>query len=283
MKSNHFYGEYQAAGLTDIGKKRKENEDRIILVPEEGFFAVSDGMGGLRCGAEASTYVSRSMPELIDLWSKECGEDTTPEEASESLKQIVQMLSDALYRKGNSPYRFDYGATLVGIWLYRDQAIYVDLGDSRGYYLPAGSDELVQITQDMNIAGILVRNGQMTKEEAAASRASSRLTAFVGMEEPATPEVFLQAVHPGDRLLLCSDGLHGVVPEKEIVSMIRAKDDPEQVCRDLIDAANRGGGRDNISAVLIRIDQVDAPEKKKPEITLKEEVITTLREDEPES
>ena len=254
MKIAGFAYPFAVAGLTDVGRMRSANQDRLILDREHGFFGVSDGMGGLRRGADASAYVSESLPRLIGICLKEAAPTDCAETMAERLRQAVAMLSDQLYKSGNAPGRFDYGATLAGVWLLRDQAIFVGLGDSRGYLLPAGMDALEQVTQDMNVAGILVRNGQMTKEEAAHSPASSQLTAFVGMEAPATPEVFLRPVHPGDLLLLCSDGLHGMVPEEEIASTLRGKADVRQACQALIDAANAHGGRDNISAVIIRVE-----------------------------
>ena len=93
----------------------------------------------------------------------------------------------------------------------------------------------------------------MTKEEAAHSPLSSKLTAFVGMTAPATPEIFVTQVRPGDRILLCSDGLYGMVPEREIARILRSSRSPERVCGRLINKANENGGRDNISAVYIKI------------------------------
>ena len=254
MKIAGFAYPFAVAGLTDVGRMRSANQDRLILDREHGFFGVSDGMGGLRRGADASAYVSESLPGLMGICLKEAMPDDSPQILAERLRQAVCLLSDQLYKSGNAPGRFDYGATLAGVWLYRDQAIFVGLGDSRGYLLPADAAAPEQVTQDMNVAGILVRNGQMTREEAAHSPASSQLTAFVGMEAPATPEVFLRPVHPGDVLLLCSDGLHGMVPEEEIVAILRANKELQAACQALIDAANAHGGRDNISAVVIRVE-----------------------------
>ena len=253
MRNDNFKYTYEFAGLSDIGKKRKNNEDRLILHPDQDFFAVSDGMGGLRCGETAAIYVSESLPGMIDLCAKECAGKPEPETAAKQVQTAVQMLSDALYRKGNSPRRFDYGATIAGVWLYGDKAVFVDLGDSRGYLFPASTEALIQVTQDMNVAGMLVRLGQMTKEEARNSPAGSRLTAFVGMEEPATPETFIETVHPGDVILLCSDGLFGVTPETEIIEILQSGKTPEEICKALIDAANSHGGRDNISVIYIKI------------------------------
>ena len=105
----------------------------------------------------------------------------------------------------------------------------------------------------MNLAGILVEAGEMTKEEARHSPLSSKLTAFVGMAAPATPAVFVTEVRPGDRLLLCSDGLYGMVPERKIARILRSSRSPEKVCERLIEEANENGGRDNISAVYVKI------------------------------
>ena len=128
-----------------------------------------------------------------------------------------------------------------------------------GYLLQKDGDRLIQVTQDMNMAGLMVRNGLMTIREAARSPARSRLTAFVGMEEPATPESDIREIRPGDMMLLCSDGLYGMVPEAEILEEMRAGNDLEEMCHRLIDRANRYGGRDNISAVIICIgEQTDA-------------------------
>ena len=253
MRYRLFEMEFEFAGLTDTGKKRKENQDRIILDAKDGFFAVSDGMGGLRRGGDAAEYVCMSMPGLMGILTEECGAGTAPEEAAERLKQTAGVLSDTLFRKGNSPTRFDYGATLAGVWLYGDRAVFICLGDSRGYRLRKDETELKQLTEDMNIAGIMVRNGLMTKSEGARSPSSSRLTAFVGMEEPATPEAYPTEVQEGDILLLCSDGLHGLVPERRIGEIIRAGETLEAACGELVKAANARGGRDNISVILIRI------------------------------
>ena len=137
--------------------------------------------------------------------------------------------------------------------LFRSKAIFVNLGDSRGYLLSRYKKQPIQITEDQNIAGILVRQGELTREAAKNHPASSRLTAFVGMKPPAEPEAFTVEVSPGDRILLCSDGLYGMMEERELARLMRASRSPELVCRRLIDRANENGGRDNISAAYIRI------------------------------
>ncbi len=254
MNSALFMYSYRAAGRVDQGKMRSSNQDRLILDHEHGFYGVSDGMGGLRFGGEASDYTASSLPSLLNICAKETAGTAPSEEAARQLAQMIGLLSDELYKTGNGSGRFDYGATLAGVWLYRDQAIFAGLGDSRGYLLRSGDTELTQVTQDMNVAGLMVRNGQMTREEAKDSPAASRLTAFVGMEEPATPETFILEIGSGDKMLLCSDGLYGMVPESEIVSILRSAKDEDEACEKLIEAANGYGGRDNISAVLVTVE-----------------------------
>ena len=244
---------FRAAGMKDIGRLRESNQDEVVLCPEIGFFAVSDGMGGLSGGALASEYVGKSMPELMRIGANEFSEHKNIEEAAKAFRDTVRMMSDNLFEAGNAERRFTYGATFSGVWLLGNKAIFVNLGDSRGYLLSRFKKRPIQITEDQNIAGILVKQGELTREAAKNHPASSRLTAFVGMKPPAEPEAFIVELHPGDRILLCSDGLYGMVGEWELAQLMRASRSPERVCARLIERANENGGRDNISAAYIRI------------------------------
>lgn len=244
---------FRAACLKDIGRLRESNQDEVLLCPEIGFFAVSDGMGGLSGGALASEYVGKSMPELMRIGASEFSEHKSIERAAKAFCDTVRMMSDSLFEAGNTEKRFAYGATFCGVWLLGDRAVFVNLGDSRGYLLSRYKKQPIQITEDQNIAGILVKQGELTREAAKDHPASSHLTAFVGMKPPAEPEAFAVEVHPGDRILLCSDGLYGMVEEQELAKLMRVSRSPERVCQRLVERANENGGRDNISAAYIRI------------------------------
>ena len=244
---------FRAAGLKDIGRLRESNQDEVVLCPEIGFFTVSDGMGGLSGGGLAAEFVGNSMPELMRIGAAEFSEHQSIEEAARAFLDTVRMMSDNLFHAGNTEKRFTYGATFSGVWLLGNKAVFVNLGDSRGYLLSRYKKQPVQITEDQNIAGILVKRGELTREAAKDHPASSRLTAFVGMKPPAEPEAFVVTVHPGDRILLCSDGLYGMVEERELAGLMRTSRSPERVCQRLIERANENGGGDNISAVFIRI------------------------------
>lgn len=254
MTIDYFEYPVRYGALTDIGRKRKTSQDEVILAPEAGFFGVSDGMGGLSEGGASSVYVKKAMPLLLRSLAVQwkCRKPDAGSVAAD-LRNTVQMLSDRLFAQGNTESYFRFGATIAGVLLYGDRAVFVCLGDSRGYLLRRYRRLPQQITEDMNTAGLLVRAGEMSREEALNNPGSSRLYAFVGMAAPAAPEIFIEEVHPGDRILLCSDGLYGMIPEREISRLMRSSKSPAAICRRLIDTANNNGGRDNIAAVYIKI------------------------------
>lgn len=244
MSAAPFAYSLRYAGITDQGLRRSSNQDELILAPEQALFGVSDGMGGLAFGDIAARYVSQALPILVG--------NAEGEELAEGLRGAVNTLSDALYENQNTQ-GVRCGATVAAVKLSGEQAYFLWLGDSRGYLLPKYKKTLRPMTKDMNLAGLLVEAGELTPEEAKNSPLSSKLTAFVGMTAPAETAVNAVKVRSGDRLLLCSDGLYSMLEEREIVRILRSSRNPEKVCRRLVDAANAAGGRDNISAVYIRI------------------------------
>ena len=238
------------AGQKDIGRRRSSNQDEIIVCPDTGLFAVSDGMGGLHEGAKASIYVRESIPAMMQFTQKEAG---TPEEAGIAFAETVRIVSDGLFNSANTEAYIGFGATFCGVWLYQNKAIFANLGDSRGYLLQKYKKTITQVTEDHNIAAILVKNGELSRDDAKKHPASSRLTRFVGMQTPAIPEYFVCDIKPGDRILLCSDGLYGMVDDFELVRILRSSKSPRSICKGLVDQANQNGGNDNISAVYIKV------------------------------
>lgn len=249
-KTPKFSYRFCYAGQKNTGMLRNSNQDEVILCPDMGIFAVSDGMGGLEEGAKASIYVRESIPVMMHLpWQ----DAQTPESAGEEFIKTLRLVSDELFHTANIGPHIAFGATFCGVWLCGSKVLFVNLGDSRGYLLPKYRRTLEQITEDHNIAAVLVKNGELSKSVAKNHPASSRLTRFVGMNAPALPECFICEVAPGDRILLCSDGLYGMVNEEDIARIMRSSRNPETVCARLIDQANMSGGRDNISVVYIQI------------------------------
>ncbi len=252
MSGNFKYG-FSVSGSCDVGLMRLSNQDEVVIEEKLGFFAVSDGMGGLFGGGETSKMIAKAFPGLISEAYDELIKAITPEHAASLLAERVKIFSDSINERLNIGLKPIYGATFSGVWLVDEYAVFVNLGDSRGYYLGYYKKQLEQITTDHNVAAVLVANGELTAREAKDHPSSSSLTRFVGMQRPATPDTFIQKVKPGDRILLCSDGLYGMVDEPELVSILRADKNPDMVVQKLIKAANKAGGRDNISAVYIRI------------------------------
>jgi serine/threonine protein phosphatase PrpC len=248
---------FQAAAQVDIGRCRSSNQDEVIECPDEGFYAVSDGMGGLVNGGGGVTsgIIKQVLPLMIRQAVTMLENKSTLEHAVKILEQQIRILSDNIYDMGNNEHHIFFGATISGVWLIDSHAIFVNLGDSRGYLLPRCKRNILQVTNDHNLAALLVELGEISKDEARNHSSSSTLLQYAGMPSPAKPELFIREVNPGDRLLLCSDGLYGMVDKTRLSRLMHPKTgrNPVNVCRNLIDEANANGGRDNISTVYLKI------------------------------
>lgn len=245
---------YHAGDALDIGLVRESNQDKVISCPEFGFYAVSDGMGGLTDGGKTSEMIAKVLPGLVEQCAMEIKTaGFTPVFAGNLIEESVQMMSDSIYEVANTKNRIGFGATLSGVWLIDGYAVFINIGDSRGYLLSRYSRKIRQITEDHNVAQLLVEEGEITKEEARNHAASCQLTRFVGMPSPAAADYFAEKVNPGDRILLCSDGLYGQVEDIGLMRIMRSSRSPKTVCERLVSAAKETGGRDNISAVYIKV------------------------------
>jgi serine/threonine protein phosphatase PrpC len=240
---------------SDVGAKRATNQDEVICCPEYGFFAVSDGMGGLYGGGETSAMIAKVLPSSISKAYGELQMNSCPEHSADLLSGQVRLISDSIYKTINRTSGFVYGATLCGVWLVGQFAVFINLGDSRGYILPSRKRRIRQITEDHNMAAVLVAAGELTRKEARNHPSSSSLTRFVGMGSPALPETFIEKVNTGDRILLCSDGLYGMLDDECLPRLMRSCKSPAKAVKRLIDEANFAGGRDNISLVYIKIER----------------------------
>jgi serine/threonine protein phosphatase PrpC len=254
MRIGTFNHDFAYAASVDVGRKRSSNQDEVILCPEKGFFAVSDGMGGLPHGGDTSELIRQVLPSMMSDAASGLGNSDRAEKSAGLLKKQVQILSDKIHGCNRSDKRPDFGATLSGVWLVDDYAVFVNMGDSRAYLLPRCKRRVRQVTKDHNLAAILVEMNELSKEEAANHPSSSQLTRFMGMPAPAQPEVFVEKVKPGDRVLLCSDGLYGMIEEGQLCSLLRSSKSGDVLCRRLVDAANDNGGRDNISVVYLKVN-----------------------------
>ncbi len=238
---------------TDTGKRREHNQDQVICCPEYGFFAVCDGMGGLPGGGDTSKMIATVLPKMIAESYKQLADSCSHKTITETLKATIGMISDQIFSTANTESIL-FGSTLCGVWVIHGTAYFVNIGDSRAYYLPRYKHVLRQISEDHNIAAILVAGGELTKAEAVNHPTSSQLTHFLGMPAPAKPEIYTAKVNRGDRILLCSDGLYGMIDELQIRRIMRSSTSARRICNRLIDTANTNGGNDNIAAVYMKIN-----------------------------
>jgi protein phosphatase len=244
----------RAAGLTDIGCVRERNEDAFLADATTGLFIVADGMGGRNGGEVAARRLVELLPEILRRRMRdEATADRNDAQAMRTmLEAAVMEASGAIRAEGEATLEnLGMGAAIVATLVVGSNAHIAHMGDSRAYLLRAGG--VRQLTHDHSIVEALLRNGEISPQEAADHPARGRLTRFAGMEpaiEPATQTVDLLG---GDRLMLCTDGLWGLVGDRTMAGILSCPDGCEATCRALIAAGKAAGGEDNLTAVVVDI------------------------------
>jgi len=223
--------------LTDIGLHRKTNEDTFVVTPP--LFAVCDGMGGAQAGEVASGLAAETLVAAVA--------DGRPllAAAEQANAAVFQRAHDDIDHTG-------MGTTLTAVVLAGDTGHFAHIGDSRAYLLRDGA--LEQLSDDHSLVGEMVRDGRLSEEEAASHPHRSILSRALGTEPLARIDEFEVDLRAGDVLLLCSDGLSGVVPA-EAISKALGRADPDDAAAKLIAEARKHGGPDNITAVVLRLDE----------------------------
>jgi protein phosphatase len=223
--------------LTDIGLHRKTNEDAYVVRPP--LYAVCDGMGGANAGEVASATAA-------DTLAAEVAKGTPIHAAAEAANAAV------FGRAHENLEQTGMGTTLTAFVLEGATARFAHIGDSRAYLLRDG--ELRQLSDDHSLVGEMMRDGRLTEEEAAVHPHRSILSRALGTEPSARIDAFTEDLLPGDVLLLCSDGLSGPVPS-EAIKLALTRSDPQAAAERLIHEARKQGGPDNITAVVVRVDE----------------------------
>ena len=244
-----------AYGLTDVGQVRPHNEDSILLEPALNLYAVADGMGGHKGGEFASRICLDTMRDYLLMAAKGqaslVGEsDATHSEAANLLGSAVRFANRAVFEAAFSkPEWRGMGTTIVALTVADNKVSIAHVGDSRAYLLRGG--QFKQLTQDHSWIEEQVRAGLMSRDEALFAKGRNVLTRAIGQEDPVLVDLDELELQAGDRLLLCSDGLFGMVADEEIAALIGTSGNSEAVCRELVACANGRGGRDNISVILL--------------------------------
>jgi serine/threonine protein phosphatase PrpC len=250
---------------TDVGKKREANEDNFLVDKKLALFVVADGMGGHASGEVASQLAvhefrntTETGKELIEHYAKGDGK-VHPPEILALLENAIETAGRAIYQKGQAePEKRGMGTTTSALMIAGDRGFIAHVGDSRIYMLRAG--QVVQLTEDHSLVNELIKRGRVTKEgfETSPYKAyKNAVTRAVGVYETVQPDTIDFEILPGDQFLLCSDGLHAYLTDQKIIDNLKG-DDVKLLPKKFIDLANAGGGHDNITAIVIRVEGVPA-------------------------
>ncbi|RLB72636.1 MAG: Stp1/IreP family PP2C-type Ser/Thr phosphatase [Deltaproteobacteria bacterium] len=238
----------QVCAKTDIGLSRNNNEDRYFVDKQRGLFIVADGMGGHTAGEVASQIAVETICHVLHTVDK-----TNPQQ---QLKQAVTEANLAVRQAAKvNPSLHGMGTTLSIILLHQQQGYLAHVGDSRIYRLH--NQKLQQLSDDHSLVGEQLRQGTITPEQAKSSSLGNILLQAIGLSPQLDIYQDKISLAPADQFLLCSDGLTDLVSDTEIEKHLRQTGTIDLRCDALINAALAAGGKDNITAILLQIEQLD--------------------------
>jgi len=233
----------EAHAVTDPGKVRTSNQDCFRIVPELGLFLLADGMGGARGGERASRLTVDAVTDVISR---------TPQRDAATLLTAVEEANRRVHSEAAADPKLDgMGTTLVAVLETRENDLAIaSVGDSRAYLMHAGS--LKVVTQDQTWVQEVGRPLGLDEETLRRHPMRHVLTMAVGVGENVRVRYYAVQLDPGDMLMICSDGLHGVVAEDNVEDALNSEGTLDEKCRELIAAAHAAGSPDNVTVLLIR-------------------------------
>ena len=252
-----------AHGISDVGLQREHNEDSFAVLSDHGLVIVADGMGGHRAGDVASRLATEAIGEFF---RKTANEDATwpfhfdPNLSDEENKLLtsIRLANRQIYEHSTRSQDLrGMGTTVVGALFSRkkNRMFIGHVGDSRAYRVRAG--KIQQMTRDHSLVNdYLAAMPDMTDEQRS-ELPKNVITRALGMQDNVEVDIQSDECQPGDVYVLCSDGLSGMITDQEIAEVVAASGELSEVCRRLITLANEHGGEDNITAVAVRVDDVD--------------------------
>ena len=232
--------------LTDTGRVRSMNEDYVFVSERpigrlSNLFVVADGMGGHNAGERASSYAVEVLLQSIRK-----NKEKTPVKV---MRRAIESANDMVYQESISSDRSrGMGTTMVAAVICKDRLYVANVGDSRLYII---NSQIRQITKDHSLVEEMVRLGKLTKEEGRNHPDKNIITRAVGAEETVQIDCFEERIGIRDVVLLCSDGLTNMVSDEQIQQIINTEKNLQKAAELLVETANRNGGRDNITVLLI--------------------------------
>jgi len=246
-----------AAAQTDRGQRRAENQDRILAEVDAegtmGLFAVADGMGGQRGGEIASSLAVETLrAELLPLLDAIASNnpDATSQPLTGRLHEAINRCNARVLRYAEEhPETQGLGSTLTLALIKGSLAVIGNIGDSRIYRVRDGAIE--PLTHDHSYVAQLAALGKIEPDEIYTHPQRNYIYRALGSEAEAQPDIFTERLQTGDTLLLCSDGLWGLVRDDELLRIVEAAETPDDAATRLVELANEHGGEDNISAIVV--------------------------------
>ena len=241
-----------AWGLTDLGNVRKQNQDFydiVTLHTNQLLLVVCDGMGGAKSGNVASRLATEVFVGEVRRTARE---DMDVEQIEKMLRDAVSLANQAVFEQSKVSSDFTgMGTTLVAAVLLPDRAIIANVGDSRAYIFD--KDGIRFMTVDHSLVELMVRRGEITREQAKTHPSKNLITRAVGTEANVDCDLYNQELHPGDAVLLCSDGLSNEMADQEILFEVVHGVQKEGCCQRLLDIAKGRGAPDNVTVVLATV------------------------------
>ena len=245
------------AAKTDVGQKRNHNEDYFSLIEDEQLFIVADGMGGHASGEVASKMAAETVGEFYQRTKDE--EATWPYKVDRSLSYIenrlvcgIKLANFRIYESANRDIRYKgMGTTIVAAMIKGDKIYLAHVGDSRCYRIRGPKIE--QLTRDHSLLeDYKEAKPDMTEEEQRNFPHKNVITRALGMRDTVQVDVKPHQIQDGDYYVMCSDGLSGMVEDEQIREIIQKTKTLERVVEELVDHANRAGGTDNITTLVLQ-------------------------------
>jgi protein phosphatase len=242
--SNKAYRGVLVGSRTDVGQLREHNEDSLLVKPP--LYVIADGMGGHAAGEVASELAIKTFEEA---YIDGVDANTLKRTVAEANTAILKGARDGLGRIG-------MGTTLTALVIEEDYALIAQIGDSRAYHMQ--NNVLRQATRDHSLVEELLADGQITEQEALIHPNRSVITRALGLESHVQADIYELRLHEGDRFLLCSDGLNGMLDHESIETILLDNPDPQIAADTLVEAANIAGGFDNITVIVINVEKTDS-------------------------